>query len=94
MSKNEAERIGLPPRVFLYTLDQIATMLEVPLPDLKKTYIHYERRSVGVPPGNRMRAHNIAPEGEKPEWRVSENEFVGFLKKRGFRFYNKSGISR
>lgn len=94
MPNAEADRIGMPPRVFLYTLDQISVMLEVPLSSIKKTYIHYDRRSVGRQPGDRMLARNIAPPGEKPEWRVTENEFVGFLKKKGFRFYHKGSISQ
>ena len=94
MPNKEADRIGLPPRVFLYTLDQIAVMLEVDLNTVKTTYVHYDRRSVGKQPGDRMLARNIAPPDEKPEWRVTENEFVGFLKKKGFRFYHKSSVSR
>lgn len=92
-SKTDAERFELPPRFILYTLDQIATMLNVGLPQVKQSYIHYDRRSPGARPGDRMVARNIAPEGEKPDWRVAEKELIRYLRKRGFKIYNRTTLN-
>lgn len=90
---DERERMSLPPKFFMYTIDQIATMFEVEPLTVKNNYLHYERRSVGSKPGDKMLARNIAPAGEKPEWRVSEQEVIRYLRKRGFRIYNKTSFS-
>lgn len=89
---SDHERIGLPPRVFFYTVDQIATILELPVDRVKKSLLFYEGRSVGIPPKSMLRAINIMPEGEKPEWRVSENALLGFLRYKGVRFYTRGYV--
>ena len=81
--------IGLPPRAFLYTLDQIADLISVQMDSVRRRYIHFNGRSVGPVGKGKMLAHNIAPEGEKPDWRVTELEFLGWLKSRGFRYYER-----
>ena len=91
---SERERFQMPPRLFLYTLDQIATMTGVRLESLKASHIHFDRRSVGARPGDKMLARNIAQDGEKPEWRVAENEFIRWLRKRGFRIYERTSITK
>lgn len=93
MPQSERDRFDLPPRPFLYTLDQIATMLNLELQTVKTSHIHYDKRSVGVRPGHKMVARNIAQEGEKPEWRVAENEFIRYLRKRGFRIYSRTTLN-
>jgi hypothetical protein len=85
---------GLPMRVFLYTLDQIATMLQVPVKSVRESYIHFEERSIGFRPHSKMSARNIAPDGEKPEWRVTEKELVRWLRYRRFKVYNRQTITR
>lgn len=92
MAKSKAEQFEMPPRIILYTLDQLATMLNVQLQTIKTSYIHYDRRSPGARPGDRMVARNIAPAGEKPDWRVTENEVIRYLKKRGFRIYSRATV--
>lgn len=89
-----AKNFGLPLRVYLYTLDQIATMVQIQLTTLKSNYIHFEERSVGFRPLDRISARNIAPDGEKPEWRVTEEEFVRWLRYRGFKVYNRATVYR
>ena len=86
----QAEQFELPPRIILYTLHQLSIMFNVNLETIRTSYIHYDRRSVGACPGDKLLACNIAPEGEKPDWRVAENEVIRYLKKRGFRFYTRS----
>lgn len=71
------ERYGLPPRLFLYTVDQILDMLQM---DDPRKILYYDGRSVGVPPRDRMMAKNVAPADEKPEWRVDEVEFIRWMR--------------
>ena len=86
MARATGPEVGLPVRVFLYTLDQIATILQVEEKDLRK-YVHFQDRSVGARPLDMMQARNIAPAGEKPEWRVADRELERWLSRRGFRIY-------
>lgn len=84
----DAEGVGLPIRPFLYTLDQIATMLamtEVRLRD----HVHFEGRAPGARPPDKMVARNIAQVDQPPEWRVAERELLRWLRRRGFRFYER-----
>lgn len=87
------ENMGLPIRPFLYTLDQIATLIAVELPALKRVYVYFQGRHVGPVPPDKMHAINIAPDGEKPDWRVAEKEFKRWLRNRGWRVYDRSSLS-
>ena len=93
MSKSEdeysREKLGLPPRIFMYTPDQIGTLLELSEKYVKEKLLFYERREPGVPPRDRLRARNIAPEGEKPIWRVTERELIRYLRFKGIKFYER-----
>lgn len=89
---SEPKKFGLPVRSFLYTLDQIATMVQVQIKHLKSTYIHFEERSVGFRPPGKISARNIAPNGESPDWRVAEEEFVRWLRYKGFKVYNRASV--
>ena len=84
--------LGLPPRVFLYTLDQIAMMIGVTLQTLKTSYVYFYGRSPGVAARDVLLARNIAPEGTTPDWRVAENELKRWLRIKGFRVYDRSLI--
>lgn len=85
----ERDKIGLPFRVFLYTPDQIATMFSLTTEYVKKNVLFYDVREPGIRPKSKMRAVNIAPEGETPEWRVSEKELIRYLRNRGIKFYER-----
>lgn len=89
MNEPEREKIGLPPRIFMFTADQIATMMELSDVYVKKTLLFYDKREPGLTPKTKMRAVNIAPEGERPEWRVTEREFIRYLRSRGVKFYDR-----
>jgi hypothetical protein len=84
------EAIGLPPRPFLYTLDQISVLLDLSETAIKQTHIYFEGRSTGVRRKDLMIARNIAPATEKPEWRVAERELIRWFRHKGFRFYERS----
>lgn len=85
--------IGLPPRTFLYTLDQLCVMLDMSEAALKKSHIYFWGRSTGSTPRDLMVARNIAPLGEKPEWRVAEREFTRWMRTKGFKHYEVGGFS-
>lgn len=88
-----ANKIGLPPRVFLYTLDQLGVMLDLAPRQLTAQYIYFEGRSIGARHKFFMVARNIAPPNEKPEWRVTEREFVRWMRHKGFRYYETGAVS-
>lgn len=92
MARTERERMGLPLRAFMYTTDQIAYMLGDTDKHVRATMIHYEGREVTPRPHAKMLARNIAPEGEKPEWRVAENELIRWLRFKGFRIYARASV--
>lgn len=82
-----AEKVGLPPRPFLYTLDQVATIIALPIARLRETYVYYVGLDAGPRRLDQLVARNIAPEGERPEWRVEEHELIRWMKRRGFLAY-------
>ena len=89
MTGSERDEIGLPPRIFMYTPDQIAGMLQLTEAYVRSTLLFYDRREPGLTPRSKMRSVNIAPEGETPEWRVTEREFIRYLRSRGVKFYER-----
>lgn len=83
--------IELPERPFLFTLDQIATMLSISEEKLKKNgHIYFVGRSVGKRQTGQLEARNISDSTSRPEWRVSEVELKRWMKYRGFRIVNRS----
>jgi len=88
-NKPERERIGLPPRIFLYTPDQLATLLSMTEKYVRTKLLFYEMREPGLRPRHKLRATNIAPEGEAPEWRVTETELLRYLRLKGIKFYDR-----
>lgn len=90
---SEAPKIGLPVRVFLYTIDQIAVLVDLEQKTLEKHHIYFEGRSIGSRRRDLMIARNIAPAHEKPDWRIAERELVRWLKFKGFRYYEFGAVS-
>lgn len=85
--------VGLPPRPFLYTLDQIASLVGIDLAALRASYLYYEGRTTGVHRKDTLRARNIAPVGVAPDWRISETEFTRWLRSKHYRVYERVRIS-
>lgn len=85
--------VGLPPRPFLYTVDQISTITSIPERDLHVRYLHHEGRDVGTRQPHTMLCRNIAPPDDKPDWRVTERELIRWLKSRGFKYYDRGWAS-
>ena len=84
----DPEAVGLPVRPFLYTLDQIATLLEITEQGVHR-HVHFEGVAPGARPRDRMVARNLAPAGERPDWRVAERELLRWMRVKGFRFYER-----
>lgn len=87
-----AHSVGLPPRPFLYTFDQLSTLLELKVNTISMHYIFYDGRSTGNVNRDLMMARNIAPPTDRPEWRVAEAELVRWMKRKGFKFYDRSSV--
>lgn len=87
--RHSTQQIGLPPNVFLYTLDQIATILSLPVEEFKtKGYVFYEGRSTYIKKSSQMSARNVAPDPkDAPVWRILDQELVRWMKLKGFRYY-------
>lgn len=88
----EHEKVGLPPRIIMYTPDQIATMLQMDEKYVRRKVLFYEEREPGIRPKGRLLARNLAPDGEKPEWRVSERELLRYLRHHGIKFYERGFV--
>lgn len=82
--------IGLPPRPFLYTLDQISVLTDLSIQALSASHVYFEGRTTGLRHNDQMTARNIAPATEKPDWRVAENELKRWFRIKGFKFYDRS----
>ncbi len=81
---HKLKKIGLPDVVFLFTIDQVASMMNVEQDTIMSVYLYFQGRSSGPRKRHHMRAVNIAPEDKKAEWRVSLEEFRLWLKRVGF----------
>jgi len=84
--------MGLPVRPFLYTLDQIATLISLTDASLAR-HLHYDGRSVGPRHPDRLLARNLAATGDKPEWRVAEHELIRWVRRKGFRVYERGWVN-
>ncbi len=78
-------RANLPPRPFLYTIDQLSVILNLAEVTLKDKYLYFVGRTPGVQSLDVIAARNIARFGDKPEWRVEERELIRWMKRKGFR---------
>lgn len=93
MSREDPSKIGLPPKVFLYTVDQIATMLGVTELYLHAKILYHENRDVGRKTPDEMQCRNIAGPDDTPDWRVVEQEFKRWMRNKGFKFYDRGTIT-
>lgn len=88
--EQRAETYNLPRRPFLYTLDQIATILSIETGSLiKKGYLFFTGRMPGLPKRDEIRVINIALPDKHPDWRVEERELIRWMKRKGFRYVDR-----
>lgn len=90
MSQEQVAKLGLPPRPFLYTRDQIAALFSVTPDYFNERYCWYQDRSVGKHYKDLLRCINIAPQGAPPDWRINEPELKRFLKFKKFRYHERT----
>lgn len=89
----DAPRADFPPRMFLYTLDQVAACISVSPELLKRNYVYFVGRNRKVQPKGLLAARNIAGPEQRPEWRIAENELVRWMKFKGFVFTTSSRLA-
>lgn len=88
------ESVGLPPRPFFYTLDQIAVILNISQTDVERRYCYFEGRSTGARSPRLLQARNINPDPkDRPDWRVAERELIRWMKMMGFKYYDAGVIT-
>ncbi len=90
-ASHKLRKVGLPDLVFMFTLDQIASMLSVSEDTVRLVYVYYQGRSTGMKKRNHMTAINIAEDDQPTQWRVSLEEYRRWLSRMGFR---KADITR
>lgn len=79
-------KVGMPNLVFMFTVDQIASMLNISEDSVISTYLYFQGRTTGMKKKHHMFAVNIAPDSsEKAMWRVSLEEFRKWLSRMGFK---------
>lgn len=83
------EAVGLPFRAFMYTVDQISLMTEIEEKRIREDILHYEGRSPGARPNDKLKSINIALREDKPDWRVSEQELIRWMRVKGIRYYER-----
>jgi hypothetical protein len=85
-------RAALPAREFMYTLDQVADILNIQVESLRR-YVYFRGidRNL-VREQDAMVAISITPSAlhKRAEWRIPETEFLAFLKKRGLTVYERA----
>lgn len=84
--------VTLPARPFFYTLDQVATMLGVTEATLKSRYVYFHGHSLGRPLSDMLSARSISKVGEPPDFRISEEELIRWLKRNGYRVYDRARL--
>jgi len=86
--------VGLPPIVFFFTVDQIASMLSLTEATIMARYLYFVGRTPGRRHPDLMEAVNVsAMPSDPPVWRIEHKEFVRFLKRRGFVIRGASSAS-
>jgi hypothetical protein len=87
------EWVALPTRLFLYTPDQVAMILNVDLRTVMASYLWYEGRQVGAHDYDKLRAVDISEDRSKPpRWRVSEQELIRWMRRKGFKYYERGWV--
>ena len=82
--------MGLPTRVFFYTIDQVADMLGLGAQDVNARYLFKPGRDLGPQKNGQLLAVNIAPEDDgQPEWRISEDELIRWLRHKRIKLYRR-----
>ena len=77
-------KVEMPVRPFLYTMDQVATLLQVNVRDLRAKMVWFRGRSTFAKDNHHLQAINIARPDEKPDWRIEERELLRWFGYKGY----------
>jgi hypothetical protein len=88
---DDRTKLNLPARPFLYTLDQIGTILSIEERSLKRNgMLFFVGRQPGRPLPDELRTVNVASGTDAPpEWRVEERELIRWMKRKGFTYVDR-----
>lgn len=87
-----ARKVGLPPKPFLYTIDQVMVLVGMTSErNFRKYYVHFDGKSIGPRPRSKLMARNIAPPGRQVEWRIAERELIRWLRFHNFHYLESTG---
>jgi hypothetical protein len=76
--------LEIPIRPFFYTIDQVASIMQLPISSIRgMTY--FTGRTNRVRESYKLTAINIALPADKPDWRIEEQEFLRWLKVMGYK---------
>lgn len=78
-------QVFMPTLTFLYTLDQLAGMLNMELRDFQYKHVWFHGITAGRKGRAQMVARNIAADNDTPDWRVTHQDFVRWLDSNGFK---------
>lgn len=91
---SDPQKVGLPIRPFLYTLDQVAYLLSLTEERVRKSgMVYYQGRSTGAKTPDRMMARDIASESQSPDWRVAEQELIRWMRRKGYKIYERTWVT-
>jgi hypothetical protein len=90
--EEDARKVGLPTRTFLYTIDQVCNMINVRRETFVAQYLYLHGVHTGSPSRDKLAARNVAPDSAKAEWRIAEKEFIRWLRVKGFRVNDSSAV--
>lgn len=90
--QKESRAVGIPFKVFLYTLEQVADMLAVDVKSFSARYVHYDNRTPGRKKSDTFMARDISPLGEKPDWRIADNEVLRWFKSKGYKLVERGWV--
>lgn len=93
MPKEDKSHVGLPPRPFLYTVDQLSVIIGLPESELHRVHLFHEGRDIGTRERHQMWARNIAGPDDKPDWRVAEKELIRWMRLKGFKYYDRGTVT-
>lgn len=77
----------LPARPVFWTLDQVASMLQVDLEYFKRRLVFYEGKSAGMDATKMFRAIDVSAPQDVPAWRIHSDEIIRWCKVRNVRIY-------
>lgn len=83
--------VNLPPREFMYTIEQVAQLLDVSVGFVEKSVCHFYGRSVGSSRGKAITI-NVALPDQKPVWRISETEFKIWMRYKKIKFTQQTNV--